>query len=304
MAAQMPAATRFLRLRGRIGPGGTLQLRPGYLVSRRRVLSSRGPWHVIAEVRSRGGDLLSRTPVVVRSYCADGSKTGPSAALAIFVEVPIVDNAALIEILRLDPSGREPVRLATLRIADTAPRIEIVDAPCGQASGRQILRWSADGDPPPVQFRVRYSNDDGQRWQAMVRPTTERQVEVNLDEFPGGERCRIAVLATNGTRSQEAISEPFAVRVKPCQPMIQSPPPGARLATGDTVLIGNGWWLETMRPELDALVWTSDRQGELGRGRTVHVSLTPGHHRITLRAGSDARAGETTVEIDVDRQKA
>jgi hypothetical protein len=292
----------FLRLRGRIHSDGTVSFRPGYLVSRRRDLAPRGPWHVVAEVRSRSDALLSRTPVVVRTYCRDGLETGSPSGLAVLAEVPLTDEAGEVQFLRLDPTGREPVRLAHLSVAERAPRVEILEAPRGEARGRQKLQWRAEGDPPPVQFRIRYSNDDGQRWQAMAWPTTEREIEIDLDQFPGGDRCRIAILATNGTRSEEAISEPFRVAPKRCKAIIQSPHPNARLASEETILIGHGWWLETMSPELDDLTWISDREGELGRGRSLVVTLSPGHHRLTLRAGRDVRAGETSIEVDVGPQ--
>jgi hypothetical protein len=67
---------------------------------------------------------------------------------------------------------------------------------------------------------------------------------------------------------------------------------------------GHGFWLESMPRELEDLAWSSDRQGELGRGRSLRVTLAPGHHRLTLRAGSDARAGETSLEVDVDARPA
>lgn len=289
----------FLRLRGRVQPDGTLKLRPGYEVTHRRSISSRGPWSMVAEVRNKGGALLSRTPVAVRTYCGDGSRDGPSTSLAIFTEVPLVEGAERIEIIRLDPSGREPVFLSSIRLAESAPALRLLDPPHGRVSGRRRLRWSADGKPPPVQYRVRYSVDDGRNWRAMAWPTSDRHVDVDFDQLPGGERCRIAVLATNGTRSSEAISDSFSVAEKPCQAMIQEPRPDWQFAAGEVAFIGNGWWLETMTPELEALRWMSDRQGELGRGRVLQVALVPGRHRITLHAGVGARAGETSIEITV-----
>lgn len=299
MPPETPEPVIFLRLRGRLGADGRLRLRPGYLVRRRRDVSSRGPWHLVAEVRSRDGSLLSRTPVTVRTYCRDGSHAGPSGALSVFVEVPLTSGAARVDLIRLDPSGREPVALANVEIAASAPRVRLIDPPRGEVRGRQVVRWEADGDPPPVQFRVRYTHDDGRTWQPLVRPTAEREAVVDFDEFPGGERCRVAVLATNGTLSSEAVSEPFSVAPKACRAMIHEPPAAARLPSGDVVLVGNGWWLESMTPELEDLEWTSDRQGVLARGRTARVTLSPGRHVITLRAGRGDRAGEASIDVEV-----
>jgi hypothetical protein len=299
MPPQDPEPMIFLRLRGRLRANGELVLRPGYLVTERRDVSARGPWLLVAEVRSPSGELLSRTPLTVRIYCSDGSQSGPTGSLSMYGDLPVTEQASRIEIIKLDPSGREPVRVATIEMARSAPSIRLIDVPQGHVSGEHVLRWDAGGDPPPVQFRVRYSHDDGRTWHLMARPTAEREVTVNFDEFPGGEQCRVAVLATNGTRSTEAISPPFSVAEKSCRALIQQPPPNARLDAAEVVLLGNGWWLESMSAELEELEWTSDRQGALGRGRTVRVALAPGHHVITLRAGRGPRAGEASVEVDV-----
>jgi hypothetical protein len=280
-------------------PNGELTLRPGYFVTNRRDVSARGPWQMIAEVRSPSGELVSRTPLDVRIYCGDGSNTGPTGSLAVWGDIPITALAARIEIVKLDPSGREPVRVANVELARTAPAVRLMDMPAGEVAGEHVLRWDASGDPPPVLFRLSYSHDDGRTWQLMVPPTAEREVTVNFDEYPGGEQCRIAVLATNGTRSSEAISAAFKVAEKSCRALIQNPPPDARLDSSDVVLIGNGWWLESMHPELDDLEWISDREGPLGRGRSIRAHLSPGHHVITMRAGRGPRAGEASVEVDV-----
>jgi hypothetical protein len=128
----------------------------------------------VAEVPSRSGDLLSRTPLSVRIYCSDGSQSGPTGALSVDGDVPITEQASRIEIIKLDPSGREPVRVAAIDMARSAPSIRLIDPPQEHVSSEYILHWEAGGDPPPVQFRVSYSTDDGRRWQLMVSPTTQR----------------------------------------------------------------------------------------------------------------------------------
>jgi hypothetical protein len=127
---------------------------------------------------------------------------------------------------------------------------------------------------------------------------SEPRLTIDLDSLAGGNACRLAVTASNGLRATRVESEPFQVREKPCAAVIQRPVDGEELAR-DVVLVGNGWWREEGRPEAEALAWASDVQGQLGRGRQVTACLAPGTHIITLRAGTEDRAGEASVTVYV-----
>ncbi len=120
----------------------------------------------------------------------------------------------------------------------------------------------------------------------------------SFDRLAGGPACRLAITASNGLRATRVETAPFSVREKPCAAVIVRPVDGETLAP-DVVLVGNGWWREERRPELQQLGWTSDVQGELGSGRQVAVHLEPGTHTLTLRAGSGERAGEQSVTVQV-----
>jgi hypothetical protein len=124
---------------------------------------------------------------------------------------------------------------------------------------------------------------------------------VDFDLLPGGDRCRIGVLATDGVNTIVAESPSFAVPVKPCRAMILAPEDGSSFAIGELVLLqGQGYYLEEQQAETEELVWTSSQAGELGRGMTVEVKgLSPGLHRITLRAGTGERAGEASISIGI-----
>jgi len=127
---------------------------------------------------------------------------------------------------------------------------------------------------------------------------SEPRLTVDFDGVAGGEACRVAVTASNGLRASRVESGPFRVREKSCAAVILRPVDGESLSP-DVVLMGNGWWREEGRPELEALRWASDAQGELGRGREVSVRLTPGTHHVTLYAGTENRIGEASVTVHV-----
>jgi hypothetical protein len=86
--------------------------------------------------------------------------------------------------------------------------------------------------------------------------------------------------------------------LKPCTPLIYSPLEGARFAVGERVFLnGRGFYRESNKAEERWLSWSSDVEGELGPGRYVDVTLKPGKHTLTLRAGSPGREGEAQVTI-------
>ena len=88
------------------------------------------------------------------------------------------------------------------------------------------------------------------------------------------------------------------MRLKPCAAVILQPLENDVLEP-NVVLVGNGWWREEGRPELEALTWSSDLQGDLGRGQQVAVRLERGTHKITLQAGMEDRTGEQSVTVHV-----
>ena len=197
----------------------------------------------------------------------------------------------------MDTSGRDPIVLASESIPDRAPELRLLTVPVGEVRGEFTLAWAAEGDPSPIRYFIDYSTGQD-TWEPLSLGVSEPRVTVNFDSLAGGTACRLAVTASNGLRATRVETEPFSVREKPCAAVILRPIDGAELPP-DVVLVGNGWWREERRPELQALLWASDVQGELGSGRTVTARLEPGTHRITLHAGSGDRAGEESVTVYV-----
>ncbi len=289
----------FLRIFGRLRADNRLVLRPGYLIDEPREREPARPATLIAEVLGADDGVLVRLPLSVSRYCGSRSL---GETLAVRGSVPLPEEAARVVVSRPDNSGRAPIIVADLQVPSTAPDIRILDEPNGVAEGRQVVTWHAEGDPAPVEYMVSYSHDDGLTWQPVGQRTLDLEAVLDVDDLPGGERCKIAVLATNGMRSKTAVSQPFQVVPKPCRALIQQPLDGERLTQHELLLVGNGWWLEDSRPELEQLAWCSDQEGELGRGSTVRARLSPGRHTLTLRAGEGDRVGEASVTVDVASQ--
>lgn len=244
----------------------------------------------VAEVLDEQGRPLARVPL-----SASGTCESHSTVLRGSVDLP--DGAARLDVLLVDASGREPLVLASERVPERAPEVRLLEVPEGEADGEVTLAWEATGDPGPVRYFVDDSTGR-ERWEPLSLGLREPRLTVDLRELAGGDACRVAVTASNGLRASRIESEPFRVPQKPCTAVIIRPVDG-QLLPPDVVLVGNGWWREEGRAELEALVWTSDVQGELGAGRVVTTRLEPGTHRVTLLAGREGRTGEDAVTVRV-----
>lgn len=288
-------AVQYLQLIGRLHADNHLVLRPGYLTERPLPSQATDPTTLFAEIRSQDRPLV-RAPLAVFGYCGRSD-----SALAVRGTVPLPDAADNMRIVRSE-RDRDDVVIADIEVPSTGPELEIIDVPRGAVTGSHLIRWRAAGEPPPTEFRIRYSHDDGRAWIPVLLRTTSLSASVDVDDLPGGDRCKVAVVATNGVRSTTVQSEPFQVPVKPCRPLIQKPSSDAELSTEEVELLGNGWWLEESTPELDQLSWRSDVDGELGRGRLLRARLSPGRHVLTLTAGAGERAGSSSVIVQISPQ--
>ncbi|MFQ5857207.1 MAG: hypothetical protein ACE5LU_16480 [Anaerolineae bacterium] len=121
--------------------------------------------------------------------------------------------------------------------------------------------------------------------------------------MPGSDDVLIEVETSDGFHTASDRSDtPFRVGEKP--PLwagIFAPSDGDRLVQSRLLtLAGAGYDLEDGALSGEALVWSSDRDGVLGRGETITTTLTVGQHLLTLEAtDSDRQAARGTVAIQV-----
>jgi hypothetical protein len=282
--------TERIRLSARLDAEGHLILRPAFPTAIPPERWRQDTLAYVVEVLDGQGRPLGRVPL-------SASRTCESHTTSLRGSVDLPEGAARLNILHVDASGRDPIVLASEPIPARAPEVRLRAVPQGEVKGKFTLTWDAQGDPRPVRYFVDYS-PGRETWHPLSIGLSEPRLTVDFDILAGGEACLLAVTASNGLRSSRVESGPFRVREKPCAAVVLRPVDGEQLPP-DVVLVGNGWWREEGRPEFEALTWTSDVQGELGRGRAVTARLEPGTHHITLHAGTAERAGETTVTVHV-----
>ncbi len=129
---------------------------------------------------------------------------------------------------------------------------------------------------------------------------TQTQLAVSADELAGGTEARIRVLASDGINTSDDVSDAvFTVTAKYPSVWIVSPVNNTAIAPGSLLwLKGSGYDLEDGTLGEEALAWSSDREGPLGAGTVLLVTLSPGQHLITLEA-TDSNGGTATASVGV-----
>jgi len=282
---------QYLRLIGRLYPDNRLKLRPGYLTDNFAGPPEDPQSSLVARLYDEEDKLLLRYGVPTNPYCAVG-KNLPE--LGVRAKVPFPQITRSIRFYRDDALVHE------IKVRKGKPEVKLTWKPRKNLNRKQRIAWRG-GHPEgqPLQYFLRYTRNDGKSWQRAGWRTEATEQEIDFAQLPGGEQCRIAVVATDGVNTVMVESESFSVPIKPCVAMIFAPADGASFGAEEKVLLrGQGFYLEENQAETERLIWTSSIDGELGKGATLFVSaLSPGHHRITLIAGTGKRAGEATTSV-------
>ena len=186
------------------------------------------------------------------------------------------------------PQEAQVVRLAFHRGAEPIASIEVGEPPRLEFEGPRfteaglelVLRAAHPRETPKTV--VLFSGNDGATWVPVVfDPPDGEPFVVEPRRLRGGERCRFRAVATAELASAERETETFALdpvgrglflRMTPrdCAPQEVE-----LSAFVDARGLGAVSWGD--------VVWSSDREGELGRGFDLSVRLTEGHHEITAR---------------------
>jgi len=199
------------------------------------------------------------------------------------------------ELYAVDISNADPeVILGSPVGGEELPRIGLFDI-TWQA-------WDQDGDP--VYSSVFYSSDAGLTWRALAMDINDSSVQVDLDSLPGSiNESLIKVMVSDGVRSSEIISELFSVGTKRPEAFIFSPKSVAHYRQGDMInFVAGTSDMEEMDLNVSNFIWSSDRDGYLGTGKTVNVfNLSLGMHIVSLRINdSDNDFVENVVVVYIE----
>jgi hypothetical protein len=232
------------------------------------------------------GRTLVREALRVRGDSGEeaGPDDAPAGKVRISQNIPFDPDAAALVVRDGD------VELARVDRPNQRPTIGEVDLDRG--ADRWTLRWrSAHADGSRLLHGVAITYDDGERWRRLAIGLTQESYSFDPAKLAGGERCRLRVYVTDGFNTASADSDDFALPLQPPLVVLLSPQDGAIVSARNPVHLQ----VEAISPRFgsldgEAIRWESDRQGELGTGRDVWVTLREGQHRITVTAqtGTDS----------------
>lgn len=285
----------FLFFAGKMLANGSLALDPfstSQLPAGTRVRQGTGRFTL--ELAAHDGRILSTskfdfTPI---ADTEDGSK--PFSAVA-----PLPTGVARI----LIKDGASV--LATREVSANAPVVKLLSPNGGESwigTGRQAISWTAsDNDGDLLTYALQYSRDGGQTWQLIADQLKETSYEFDASWLPGSQQARVRVIATDGVNTSRDQSDAlFTVARKAPWMTIFSPEDKSLLNLSQLLSFeGSASDYEDNSIPDAKLIWSSDRDGQLGVGNRIDVTkLSVGVHVVTLAAkDSDGMEGRASVTV-------
>ena len=164
-------------------------------------------------------------------------------------------------------------------------------------SSKLKLEWETKSNSDEkVTSIIRYSNDGGKTWQPVAIGLEESEYEVDLDQLPSGDDCRLQVAASTILRTATAETVSFIVEKKARQAMISPIRDLAGTRPQQHVELAGCAYSPDGCAEEEELQWFSNIEGYLGTGSyLIANNLRAGEHVISLIA-PDGLDGETRAE--------
>jgi hypothetical protein len=209
--------------------------------------------------------------------------------------VPFSAKAKSIEIAR---GGKV---LVSKPVSAHAPTVKLRSPKGKQLTKPLTLHWSAhDSDGGKLASTLQYAGD-GKHYMTIAAGLKKHSYKVDPNDLPGGKKARFRVIVTDGVLTGIDKSKPVEVAAKPPTISIATPVDGAELSEGQSVQL-----VASVRDDQDthlgdAVDWSSDLQGELGKGAMLTTQLQPGTHKVTATVtNSGGITATATVTVTVD----
>jgi hypothetical protein len=287
---------RYLRFEGHLWENLTFERVVGWETVRVARLPDKGGPTFMVELRDDAEVVITQVAPLVdfgrEPICPSGDELQSTTVVAY---VPFHPRGREIVFRRGEfIIHREPV-------AAQPPTISIEEVTVA-SDGQVAIRWSAEHpDERSLTYNIVYLANN-QRAFPIVRGLNNNAYTADLRPFPGSPEGCLAVLATDGTRSAFAVSEPFVVEEKPPQVWIQTPGTDDLLPADQPVsLCGHALDVAGASLPAEGLVWRVD--GEVA-ARDSHLAiaqaLEPGEHQINLEyVVGDTVVAHQTLDIRI-----
>ena len=214
---------RVLTFSGVLLDTGEMQLEPGFVTEAEK---PSGDGEVTVEALDRGGRALATTQVPLVVPCGYAAANGAEHPPA--VAVGLVDFPEKASGLRVTYDGRTVLEREAPRPGGE-PKVEW---PAAIEGPEVTVRWSARADGTTASLA--YSDDGGETWTPLSLPGTDEAITFDARGLPGGKRCLLELVASDGfhttrTRSPEYQVEPKgwgcgSSRRRRARPSARAPP--------------------------------------------------------------------------------
>lgn len=285
---------RVLFVSGQIMPDGTAELFP-FFAGEGDILPPQ-PGSYSFDCQTADGTLLTSTTFEPWFETDEGEE---SAFYAFPIAYPDGTGQVLLR--------HNGAVLAERSVSPSAPLLQLgpVQDNGDDWFGMEFDSIEKDGDE--LEYLFGYSND-GIEWLPVLGDFEAKSNGgvLTFDSLPlaGGSACFVKVTATDGMNTVEEVSAPFAVPRKSPEVFIVSPEDGAVCFERDSLLFsGFAYDPEDKQVNNASFVWTSDRDGEIGRGVLVFALdvLSLGEHVIHLEAcDSDNNIASDSITVVVN----
>jgi hypothetical protein len=268
----------FIRIRGRISRRGEVKWSPclrtekgpskdieHQLVDVRRAAATRADPFAIALLDYRG-EQLAYTAVKPQFFAQNQES-------ATFVtRLPFHEDIHAIQLLR---NGK---RASSMEVPTCRPYFTLLhprEDSFIDSQGVLHLHWSDHDSEHPLTYFVRYSHN-GKDW---LRPGVNlkgNDFYLDLRELPGGPRCVVQVLATNGFRTSFVQTRYFDVAIKQLEILLGE--------TAGPKLFAQGYSRESGPITGDQIAWIDGSGSVVRRGGSLDVrTLERGIYRLSVR---------------------
>jgi hypothetical protein len=294
----VPQSREVLVIRGRLDRAG--RYIPGRSRSTPNVhewpVTDNGPLVVVAELLDANDRILHRERAQVRPDI--GCQPGDPQSFRIIAYIQLRDDAAVVRLLRDD------LELWQERIPEAPTLAVSVSGTRGKREKPLALRLQFSTPGKGAHVTVVYKWGD-RRFRPIYVGPPKPQIDIDLRELPGGEKCQLVVSYSNGLRSAHAATTPFRVQLLGPKVNVIRPDARTRLLAGTAVIL-EGTALDPERAggvPAEDLAWLIDGK-EVATGLIASVDgLSAGRHKITLsyraRPGAVSSTTVTVTESSV-----
>jgi hypothetical protein len=296
---------RVLSISGILESGGTFHVRRGLVgdVTEADMAQANLPMDRVLTMTAfdEHDHVLARAVLPASSVCirpATGFAASPEEHLLVSGLVSIPEGARTF---RFNWEGNLVHEMAVPR---NAPTVTFTWSPPGELiSGHQLVTWDVRHPDGASMTYFLFLGRGGKEWRP-VFVGDEPQAELDFDQLPSGLDMQLRVLASDGFHNAAGISPFFSIARQPPSIAVTEPATGTVVASGQPITLrGVAWSADVGLISDDQLRWLSDRDGELGFGRDLRVTLSPGDHIVTFAVvGGVARTMPARVDTQVTVQ--